>query len=88
MGDVATTQSLTEQSRSVALKFCEHVNARRFDLVAEMFTDEASWWVFASKQWGGSANAKQRAAWAADLLGTFEEWSYVQAVTQSAETDI
>jgi len=72
------TELLTEKSRAVALDFCKHVNARRFDLVADMFADNAGWWVVANTSradWGGTVNGKLRAQWAGELLASFEEWS-------------
>jgi len=72
------TETTTRSPRATALQFCEHVNARRFDLVSDMFTPTADWWVVADQRradWGGSVKAKLRAQWAGELLAEFEEWS-------------
>lgn len=45
----------TEQSRVVALKFCELFNKRRFDLHPPLFTADAKWLVVANTErapWG------------------------------------
>ena len=75
--------------KAIALEFCKHVNARRFDLCAKMFSESATWDVVADTKradWGGPVNAKQRASWAGELLAPFEEWSY-NVVSATAEDD-
>lgn len=74
MGSISESSDPT----TVAAKFCEYVNARRFDLVADLFTDDAGWWVVANTDrasWGGTTNGKLMAKWAGEHLAPFEEWS-------------
>lgn len=75
MATDTTSSSQTEVSRRVALQFCEFINARRPDLCGDLFTDDGSWEVLASVEWGGSVNGKQRADSIVDLFSGFDEWS-------------
>ena len=77
----------TKESRSVALKLCELIDERRFDLLPPLFTSDAKWLVVASREraaWGGSFPAAELCQNLEELIDPFEKWSNT-AVSVTAE---
>ena len=79
----------TSLARATAVQFCTHLHTRSFSEAAKLFGPSADWLVVASPpdgSWGGSVPGPTMCASAADLLQTFEEWSFsVQNVIADGE---